>query len=354
MEKVLVVDDTRFTRTFICNLLKSNGIETIEATNGKEAINIVEARFDEIVAITLDREMPIMNGLEVVQEIKGIEKYSRIPILIITALDEKEEKEKGLQMGVYDYLTKPIDSYMTYLKLRNAIQFYKQTLKLEKLERKLKKSNQELEIKVKNKTEELENMTLAMITALENANLYNDENTGKHIERVSEYSKIIAQGAKLDKKIVKEITLYSKLHDIGKIGISDKILKKPGKYTDEEFEKMKKHVEIGYKMIKGAKISEVAKNIIFYHHEKWDGTGYSKGLKGEEIPIEARIVAIADVFDALTTERPYKKAFTTEKALTIMLEGNGKHFDPELIDILLDNMDRILEKKRKYKNIEVD
>ena len=149
-------------------------------------------------------------------------------------------------------------------------------------------------------------MTNSLIVALENANLYNDENTGKHIKRVAMFSELIAKELGLSKEFVARIKMYAPIHDIGKVGIPDEILKKPGRYTPEEFEIMKEHVVIGYNMIKESSLPETAKNIVRYHHEKWSGTGYRIGLKGEDIPVEARIVSIADVFDALSTKRIYK------------------------------------------------
>lgn len=183
----------------------------------------------------------------------------------------------------------------------------------------------------------LTNITLGMVEALENANTYNDEDTGDHVKRISRYSEFIAHEMKRSNKFVKEIGLYASLHDIGKIGISDAVLKKPGKLIEEEFETMKTHVEIGYNMIKDLEVSEVALNIIRYHHEKWDGNGYGKGLKGNEIPLEARIVALADVYDALRQERVYKKSFTHEKSLEIINSESEKHFDPDIVRIFLKN-----------------
>ncbi|MGM0509127.1 MAG: HD domain-containing phosphohydrolase [Fusobacteriota bacterium] len=349
MEKVLVVDDTRFSRRYLCKLLNENNIETLEASNGKEALEILEERFSDILTITLDREMPVMNGFEFLDHIKDEKKYERLPIIIITAKNSDEEKQKGLELGVYDYLSKPIDPHVTYLKVKNAINFYKQSIDLQKTKEKLKHQNKNLEDLVEKRSKELENMTLSMITALENANLYNDESTGNHIKRVSKYSGLLASKIEgISEKTVKQIELYAALHDIGKIGIPDKILKKPGKFTDVEFEEMKKHTEIGYRMIKDSDLPKIAKNIIRYHHEKWNGSGYIHNLSKDEIPLEARIVAISDVFDALTTERIYKPAFSEEKAIRIIIESSGSHFDPELVDIFLNNIDTILDLKERY------
>jgi HD-GYP domain-containing protein (c-di-GMP phosphodiesterase class II) len=201
---------------------------------------------------------------------------------------------------------------------------------------------------VEEKTNKLENTTGALITALESANFYNDSDTGSHIKRVSEFSALFAKGAGADSDFVKRIRLYASLHDVGKVGLSDALLKKPGKYTPEEFELMKDHVQIGERMLDNPEIDPMARNIALYHHEKWDGTGYLKGLKGEEIPLEARIVAIADVYDALSQRRVYKEAFPEEKVDGIIREGSGTHFDPELVEVYFRDKSEILEIRDRF------
>ena len=189
---------------------------------------------------------------------------------------------------------------------------------------------------VRKTNEKLKKLTVGLVATLEDANTFNDEDTGVHIERVNKYSMILAKELKLEKRVVDIIGLYASLHDIGKIGIEDKILKKHGNLTDKEFAIMKKHVEIGYNLIKNLEIDPIVENMIRYHHEKWDGSGYNKGLKGEEIPIEARIVALADVYDALRQKRVYKDGFSHEKAMDIIKNESGKHFDPKLVGIFIE------------------
>ncbi len=189
--------------------------------------------------------------------------------------------------------------------------------------------------KLKNIHGKLKKITFGLVETLESANTYNDEDTGDHVKRINSYSTLLAEKLKMSNTFINEIGTYASLHDIGKIGISDLILKKPGKLTHEEFEEMKKHSEIGYKMIKNLGVGAIATNIIRYHHEKWDGTGYPKQLAGKDIPLEARIVALADVYDALRQERVYKKAFDHEKAVEIISSLSGKHFDPQLVEIFL-------------------
>jgi len=181
----------------------------------------------------------------------------------------------------------------------------------------------------------LEGLVIRLVDTLEAANTYNDEDTGDHVKRLNQYSLLLAREMKLPREFLKDIGLYASLHDIGKIGIPDTILKKPGKLTVEEFDEMKLHTEIGYELMDGLDISRVASNIVRYHHEKWDGSGYPKGLSREGIPIEARIVALADVYDALRQKRVYKEAFTHEKALEIITSQSEKHFDPQIVNIFL-------------------
>lgn len=351
-KKVLVIDDTKLVRKIITAILKIHEIDSFEAENGLEGLTVLESEFENISAVTVDVEMPIMDGFEFVRKVKENSKYKNIPLIFVTSLSEKEEMEKGLELGVYDYIIKPVEKNMVYLKIRNAINFYENSIELEKLNRSVIRKNLELETMVSLRTRELEEMTRSLIAALESANLYNDENTGKHIMRVAAYSELIAKELGMPRDFIEKIKLYAPIHDIGKVGIPDEILKKPGKYTPEEFEIMKNHVKIGYNMLKDSPIPDIAKNIILYHHEKWNGDGYGAGLKGEEIPIEARIVAISDVFDALSTKRVYKEKFEIDKTLNIMREGRGEHFDPNIFDLFLANLDKVLVVKEKYKDEE--
>jgi putative nucleotidyltransferase with HDIG domain len=189
---------------------------------------------------------------------------------------------------------------------------------------------------VDEKTRTIEKMTIGLVTVLEDANLANDDETGNHIIRVSEYAALLADHYGADRDFVKRIRLYASLHDVGKVGIPDVILKKPGLYSPAEFKAMKQHVIIGHRMLDNVEIDIMARNIAYYHHEKWDGSGYANGLSGEAIPLEARIIALADVFDALTSKRIYKDAFPFPKAEQIILAERGRHFDPRIVDVFFD------------------
>lgn len=368
--KVLIADDSSLNRKILKSILRENGIDSVEAETSREFMTAINENHDiGVIVIDIDIEGGRL-GINLIDYIKKT-RHKNIPVIFTSSYAEKEDIEKGLQVGVFDYILKPIEPYITFLKIKNAMKYYdtfislqasEETItamnkelvdnykKIEDLNKNILDKNKILEIRVEERTKELNDMTFALITALENANYYNDEITGNHIRRVSAYSELIAEEAKLDATMIKEIKIYSSLHDIGKVGIPDSILKKPGRYMPEEFEEMKKHVVIGYNMIKDSPLSQAAKNIVRYHHEKFDGTGYSDGLKGKEIPVEARIVAIADVFDALTTKRSYKEAYSLEKAKGIMMEGKDKHFDGELLELFFSKTDKILELNEIHKD----
>ncbi len=222
---------------------------------------------------------------------------------------------------------------------------------MQKLQNELKTKNDELNVKnalladrethlmhlVEEKTKTIEHITLALVNALENANALNDDDTGQHIKRVGAYSAFTAEIYGCDRGFVKRIKLYAPLHDVGKIGLPDALLKKNGRYTKEESISMQQHVVFGTSLLEWSGIDVMARNIALYHHEKWDGTGYVHRLAGEDIPLEARIVVLADVYDALISKRVYKNAFSEEEAERIIRAESGKHFDPNIVEIFLDH-----------------
>lgn len=221
-------------------------------------------------------------------------------------------------------------------------------LKLETLYKSTHKNEIELSEKVVSQSKEISRITMSMINALENVNYYNDTDTGNHIRRVCKYSAVLAKGYGCSEEFIEKLELYASLHDVGKVGISDDLLKKTGRYTRQEWESMQNHVVIGARMIESAQIDEMAVNIVKYHHEWFDGTGYKYKLKGDEIPLEARIVALADVYDALSTKRSYKEAFPDDVVDQIILENSGIQFDPELVQVFFRVRDQITDIKNKY------
>ena len=328
---VLVVDDVADNRRLLANIISTNtDCRVLTASEGSAIFEIIDSDLPDL--ILLDIMMPVMDGYKVAKLLSKEKKTRHIPIIFITAKTDVESKVEAFNLGGVDYITKPFHKEELLARV-NA------QLRLKNLQDELKLKNKMLEDKevhlihlVEEKTQKIERVTLSLVTVLEDANLANDDDTGNHIKRVNEYSALLAKKCGMDREFVERIRIYASLHDVGKVGIPDAILKKPGKYTQEEFEQMKQHVVIGGRMLDNAEIDQMARNISLYHHEKWDGSGYCNGLKQEDIPIESRFVALADVYDALLTKRVYKEAFPREKAERIIYEGRGKHFDPDIVD----------------------
>lgn len=343
MKQVLIVDDSSTIRKVYKKILLDKNINCLEAENGLNALEILTSNYKTIKTILVDQDMPVMNGMEFLKCIKSNKKLMEIPVIFVSAISDNHLIKDTLNLGVYDYLIKPIDNDIFYLKVNNSIEAYEKDLSLKEVNKLIISKNNDLENKVKERTEEVNEMLYALLNALENANYYNDNDTGKHARRVARFSEFIASKYGLDSHYISQIKLFASIHDIGKVGVNPYIIKKPGKLTSEEFEQIKTHVDIGYKMLKDAPISIIAKNIIRYHHERWNGKGYTSGLKGEEIPLEARIVAVSDVFDALVNSRTYKDAFPKEKVISILKEEAGNGLQVELVDIVLDNIDEMLK-----------
>lgn len=345
--KILIVEDTVEVRKIIEIYLKTiPEYDLFFASNGEEAVLNIHNNIPDL--ILLDVMMPGISGFQVAQIVKSNKETEDIPIIFITALDDLESVIKGFDSGGNDYITKPFKKaellarVNTHLKIKNLQDDLKEKNYLLQNREKL------LEKLVEEKTQKIENLTYSMVNALENANFLNDDDTGNHIIRVKEFSRLLAIKYGCDNDFIKRISIYSSLHDVGKVGIDPYILKKKGIYTIEEREKMKNHVLIGKKILNNEGIDEMAINIALYHHEKWDGTGYVSKLKGENIPLEARIVTLADVYDALTNKRVYKEAFSQEKTNKIILEGKNKHFDPKIVELYFENEKEFIEIKEKY------
>ena len=344
---ILIVDDVAENRLILATILNKNTDYTVMLAGGGEAV--LEAIEDNIPdLILLDIMMPNMDGYEVASILKQRKTTREIPIVFITAVTEIESVVRAFEAGGVDYITKPFNKEELLSRVNTH-------MKIKLMQDELKQKNdlladRELHLTnlVEEKTKKLENTTGALITALESANFYNDSDTGNHIKRVSEFSALFAREAGAEPEFVKRIRLYASLHDVGKVGLSDALLKKPGKYTPDEFEMMKDHVTIGNRMLDNPEIDPMARSIARYHHEKWDGSGYLQGLTGEEIPLEARIVAIADVYDALSQKRVYKDAFTEDKVDAIIREGRGAHFDPLLVDIYFDKKRDIVKIRDRF------
>ncbi len=329
--KIVLAEDVDDQRLLLKLILEKEGYEILEARNGAEALELCQAD-PEIRILVTDLKMPLMDGYELIREIRK-KQFRYIYIIVVSSLSDKSDIVKALSCGANDFLTKPV--FPEELRLR--IQGGRQLLKLE--------------------TQDELIMSLARLADSRS------HETGLHLERTQAFAHILGlylcenhPEMKISELMVREITQVTPLHDIGKVGIPDNILGKPGRLTEEEFEIMKEHSTIGGNLLSdiylktGSQTMRVAFEVAMYHHERWDGNGYPAGLSGNGIPIAARIMAIADVYDALTSERVYKKAFSHEKSRDIMVEGRGTHFDPRLIDAFLALQDRFIEIKKEMRD----
>jgi len=298
--------------------------------------------------ILLDVNMPGMDGHEAIKRIKANDKFADIPIIFLTALSDEEMELKGLSLGAVDYITKPFSPPLLLKRIEVHLTIEAQKRELLLAHDKLSAFNNNLKQMVEEKTETVVTLKNAVISTMAELVEYRDEITGGHITRTQNYIKALVDGMLDDGVLTKELSEMniglvlqsSQLHDVGKIAISDTILNKSGKLTDDEFEKIKTHTTIGEKAILKLKeraidsdFLEYAKIIAISHHEKWDGSGYPYGLKGNDIPLWGRLMAVADVYDALVESRPYKEAFSHAEAVDIILTGKGSHFDPVLVDV---------------------
>ena len=337
MEKrtILVVDDTPENIDVLTGVLRPH-YKVKAALNGTVALKIANSE-NKPQLILLDIMMPDIDGYEVCRQLKSNIATANIPVIFITAKNEIEDEQAGLRMGAVDYITKPISPPIVLSRIKTHLALYDQSRHLESL--------------VQQRTEELTDTRLQIIRRLGRAAEYKDNETGMHVIRMSLFCKFIAQELGMDPEWCELLYNASPMHDIGKIGIPDAVLLKPGKLDADEWEIMKKHSEFGAEIIgkHNTPLLKMAEEIAIYHHEKWDGSGYPSGLKENDIPLCARIVAIADVFDALTSERPYKKAWTEERALDLLSEESGKHFDPELIPHFFNCLPKIREVQQKFK-----
>ena len=356
---ILVVDDQRTNLDVLFQIFESTAYDVLFALDGSTCLQLVEAEQPNLILLDVMMS-PGIDGFETCRRLKANEKTRQIPVIFMTALADTVDKVKGFELGAVDYITKPIQPEEVLARVKAHLTIERLQVELQAKNEELQAKNDELKAKnimlanrevhlmhlVEEKTKKIQNITIALVNALENANLVNDVDTGKHIKRVSAYSAFLAEKYGCDRDFVKRISLYASLHDIGKVGLEDIILKKPGKYSEPEFRMMQQHVVIGSRVLESDEIDVMARNIALYHHERWDGTGYTHQLSGEHIPLEARIVAIADAYDALTTERVYKKAFSEEEAERIIAEEAGTHFDPKLVALFLMHKQAIREMKK--------
>jgi putative two-component system response regulator len=321
--KILIVDDVPDNVELLTVMLERQGYETFSAHSGRDALAIVPTERPD--AVLLDVMMPGMSGIEVCRRLKGDEDMRRIPIILVTAKDLDEDVVQGFDAGADDYVTKPVNGVILAARLRSALRLKQSCDAVVRANAAIRSAHEET------------------IYRLLSASRWRDEETGMHIRRVGLLSEVLAKTAGWSTSEAENIRLAAPMHDVGKIGIPDAVLRKPGKLFLEEFEVMKQHTVIGAQILAGSDVPmlQMAQAIALNHHERWDGEGYPAGLAGHAIPESARIVAIVDVYDAMTHDRVYRPAMPEEKALAIMQKGAGTQFDPLLLAVFFSQLAEI-------------
>lgn len=322
LKKILIVDDEPVNLQVLKQIL-DNDYQLIFAKSGEKALELAEKQQPDL--ILMDIMMPVMSGYDTVRVLKKNDSTRHIPVIFVTAMADIEDETLGFDVGAVDYISKPVSAPLVRARVRTHLSLVR--------------------------VEELQETRLAIVRCLGHAAEFKDNETGLHVIRMSQYSYIIAKAYGLSDEQADNLLHAAPMHDVGKIGIPDHVLLKNGKLDDDEWAIMRKHPEFGAQIIgeHRSPLLKLARTIALTHHEKWDGSGYPNGLKGEEIPLEARIVAIADVYDALTSKRPYKEAWPMDKAIACIEENSGSHFDPYLVTLFKQNLDAIQEVQMRWK-----
>jgi putative two-component system response regulator len=361
-DRILIVDDELGNVLMLKQLLEDAGYRDLRFTTDPTEVEALYGTYRPDLVL-LDLNMPVMDGFAVMRRLSHlIDDHDYVPILVLTADVSQTSKRAALEGGAKDFVTKPFDHAEVLARVGNL-------LDTRSLHVQLRRDNALLEDKVRARTAELTEAVARLEVAEEDRRLaqeetihrlslaaeFHDDETSRHIERMSRYCAILAARAGKDERETELLRIASKMHDIGKLAIPDAILLKPGKLTAEEFEIIKGHAEIGYQIMEGSRseLASVGGMLAWTHHEKVDGSGYPRGLRGDEIPLEGRIAAIADVFDALTTDRIYRPAFPLPEALTTMREGRGGHFDAQLLDLFLDSLEDVMAAAKDLANVTV-
>jgi two-component system, response regulator RpfG len=342
---VLIVDDESTGRTILEKVIQK--IDTdLHVTGFDSAVDALEwLRFNRVDLIITDYRMPQINGVEFIKKVRNFPDCESVPIMMITVVSEKSVRYEALEAGATAFLTRPIDQIECRTSCRNL-------LKIQEQQSIIQDKADWLARQVDVATQQIVARERETLLRLGRAGEYRDEDTGNHVLRMAKYSRIIAEELGLAEIECEDIEYAAPMHDIGKIGIPDQILLKPGKLDKGEWAIMQRHTVMGHNILTSSqsRYIQLGSVIALNHHEKFDGSGYPSGLKGREIPLVARIVAVADVFDALVTERPYKKAWRTEDALNLLKQQSGKHFDPQCVDAFFDRLDDIKQVKLELKD----
>jgi putative two-component system response regulator len=354
--RLLIVDDEELNRELLQDMVECLGHASELARDGREALARLNPAIDLVL---LDVMMPDMDGLEVARRIRTDPEYRDLPIVMVTALTDKADRLHAVEAGANDFITKPVD--LTELRVRTT-----SLLKMKAAQDAVKRHQAELETLVQTRTGALR-LALAEVVNAQQATHQahldtirrlgiaaecRDGQTAAHLERVGHYCAILARRLGLPEREIEILRHASLLHDVGKIGTPDAILRKPGSLTAAERELMQQHTLIGGSILRDStsEFLRAGESIVLTHHEKWDGSGYPNGLKGEEIPLYGRICAVADVFDALTSRRPYKEPLSNEQAYEILRSGRGSHFDPRILDLFFAHLDEIVAIQQQHRD----
>lgn len=352
--RVLVVEDDADFRSLHSELLKSFGYHVDVASDGVEALALMSPKVDLVV---LDAAMPNMDGFEVARLVRGDPLIADIPIVMVTGLAGRDERLRAFDLGINDFINKPVDPNELRLRARWLV-----SLKVAQDE--IKAHGRKLEETVEVRTRELR-QALAEVHAarrkthqahmdtihrLTVAGEYKDRDTADHVERIGRYSQVVARWMRLPQEMVETIRHAAPMHDVGKLGVPDRILLKPGPLDDEEWVLMRAHTTIGAQILANSTsdVIQMGERIALGHHERWDGKGYPNGVAGEEIPLEARICTVVDVFDAMTVDRPYRKAVPNDDVVEMMVKDARAHFDPDVLDAFLDAREEIESVQSEY------
>jgi two-component system response regulator RpfG len=337
MSRVLIVDDQLTSRMILEQLIRSLG-EALEPVAFADPVSALEwAKNNPPDLVLTDLKMPHMSGVQFTQWMRNTPACEDIPIIIVTCVDDPSTKYRALEAGATDFLTKPIDHHECRARCRNL-------LKLRQQQTIIRDRARWLEREISAKTDELRLREKETLLRLARAGEFRDSDTNGHVVRMAHTARTIAEGLGRDDDYCDAIEQAAPMHDIGKIGVPDSILLKPGRLDERERVVMMRHAEIGYDILRDSpsKYLQFGATIAWCHHEKFDGSGYPRGLGGDEIPLEARIVAVADVLDALLSARPYKSPWPLQQALEHVRNESGRHFDPDCVSVLMDNLGRIV------------
>jgi len=325
ISKTLLLVDDEPSNLHVLNQILHDDYHLLFAKDGKTALELSREKKPDL--ILLDVMMPEFSGYDVCNELKQDYRTAKIPVIFISALSDTTDETHGFAVGAVDYIAKPVNPAIVKARVATHLSLVR--------------------------TEELQETQREIIQRLGRAAEYKDNETGLHVIRMSHYSRLLALAAGFTEQAADRLLQAAPMHDIGKIGIPDHIMLKPGKLDDAEWQIMRRHPEIGAEIIgeHNSPLLKAARIISMTHHEKWDGTGYPSQLRGEEIPLIGRIIAVVDVFDALTTERPYKKAWAVEDAVAHLQQEAGRHFDPELVSLFLNIIPEILKVKNRWSEV---